>query len=228
MFFHDTIINALMENGFSFSYEDQFFPVNKSESFGYHIFDINITEVPGMDLEYWYIPQKEIDGLKKLLKDIAKEAAVVNGNKDGYFIISYRVLDELNEDVIPPFQYIYDWFSDSFTESDYKYEDETERFMDRLLSFEARTIALRLKSLPFSSSVVKGELTGEDTCTFSIKAELTDGGKYDEKEIEEIIHTIPLDAVDEFRFEICIREDERHLRRSAFVYRFSTGIWESH
>lgn len=228
MFFHDTIINALMENGLSFSYEEQFVPVNKSGSFGYHILDINITEVPGIDLEYWYIPQKEIDELKKLLKNAAEEAAVVNGNEDGYFIISYRVLDELNEDVIPPLQYIYDWFSDSFTESDYKYEDETERFKDRLLSFEARTIALRLKSLPFSSSVVSYELSGADKCTFSIRAELTDNGEYDEKEIERIIHTIPLDAVDEFRFEICITESERHLLRSAFVYRFSTGRWESY
>lgn len=224
--FSDNIINALMENGFSFSHTLEFVPVTADGRIGYHVFEVDITDAWGLDIENGRITEKESRYLRNTLEEISKNTAALLGDGDGYFVVRYRILDGWNDEAVPTLIHIYNWFTHSLETYDYREEDETEYFRNNLASFLSRTIALLLKRCRCSSYTVDYELIGTDVCTFFINMELTADEEYDEEEIINIIKPIPLNIAEEFRFEIYAEKDGEPVYPDSFVYSFPLSDWD--
>ncbi len=225
-FFSENIISALMENGFSFSHSLEYVPVTADGRLGYHLFNVDITDALGLDIENGRITEKESRYLRNTLEEISKNTAALPGDGDGYFVIRYRILDGWNEEAMPTLFHIYNWFTHSLETYDYREEDETECFRNSLVSFLSRTIALQLRRCRYSSSRVDWELEGSNLCTFYINIDLRGDEEYDEEEMMNIIRTIPLNIADVFRFDLCVEKDGEPIFPDSFEYSFPLSDWE--
>ncbi len=207
-----------------------FISVTKDGRVGYKKLEINITQICGLDAERVLFSKKEKASFAKELGEITEASTFICDDDNGYTCVKYRVLGRNGKEIISDMNYTYNWFCDKWEKnSGSSPEDDTERFKKRLSGFLAKTIDLQLRKYQFDYSWVYHECTPEDdTCYFLLKIGLGKDGVYSEKDITDIIRTIPIGFVDTFLFEIAVEKDGKALDADDFSFTFSTGEWERH
>lgn len=207
----------------------EFISVTEDSKFGYRRLEVDITHVEGMDIESGCFSRRERSYLEKTLESITKYSTQFNadGDEESYYCVDYRILDRRGREITPAIRYTYNWFAGGWEKDETPSSlDETEKFKTRLADFLARTIALQLRRCPYSHSEVYHEYNSDDNCYFSINIGLGEDESYSEKDVTDIIKTIPVAIADEFLFEIWVEKDGKIQDADDFRFRFSQGTWE--
>lgn len=205
-----------------------FIPVTENGRVGYKKLQISITQICGVDTERVLCTKKEKARFIRDIEEITEDSTFSCGDYNDYTCVKYRILDRNGEEVISDMDFTYNWFRDAWEKNDmFSPWNDTERFKERLTYFLAKNMELQLKKYPFAYSGVYQECYPEDDeCYFLLKIGLGKDGVYCEKDITDIIRTIPIGFVDGFLFETVVEKDGKTLDTDDFSFTFSTGEWE--